>query len=60
MHSVSHHPASFCGALAAFLGGFTLNGFLQFVSLVVGIVWMCFMIYESKTVQKWLGYPEGD
>jgi len=33
-------------------------GWLPSLSLLVTIVWGCIRIYETDTVQRWLGYKE--
>jgi chromate transport protein ChrA len=33
----------------------TLIGWLPSISALVTIVWVCIRIYETKTVQAWLG-----
>ena len=33
----------------------TILGYLPYIAAALTIVWTCFRIYETKTVQRWLG-----
>jgi CHASE2 domain-containing sensor protein len=33
----------------------TLAGWLPVIAAVASLVWSCIRIYETKTIQKWLG-----
>lgn len=42
-------------SIGALLG--TLLGWLPHIATVLTVVWMAIRVYETKTVQKWLGRP---